>query len=236
MNSLNSLEEYLNRTESAVRKLFDGIDSYIKILRNSPKPIFTYRSSSADIETDQKSREQAYENWKSSNEEEIKSSLRAQRDFWEESFALATLCGSVLQIAAMGIQWFSLNQEIPEDLPEELQSLLTKSKNKLAKFCIGRRVRTVPIGLVIYAGRNQYNHMDDENLSPLNTTIFNLIGCSYQSAIEQSSKDPAFDLDNAVLINFSSNITALLEWRNYESYYTDMHSLIVAAQPGAAPY
>lgn len=90
-------------------------------------------------------------------------------------------------------------------------------------------MRTVPIGLVIYAGRNQYNHMDDEKLSALNTTIFNLLASSYEGATEHSSKEPAYDLENVVLINFSSNITALLEWKNYESYYADMHSLIVAA-------
>lgn len=172
---MNSSEEYLNRTESAVIKLFDGIDSYIKILRDSPKPIFTFGGSIADFKDDRKTRQQAYDDWKSRNEEAIKLSLEVQRDFLTESFALATLCGSVLQIAAMGIQWFSINEEIPEDLPEELKSLLTKSKGKLAKFCIGRRVRTVPIGLVIYAGRNQYNHMDDEKLSKLNTNIFNLL-------------------------------------------------------------
>ena len=87
----------------------------------------------------------------------------------------------------------------------------------------------MPIGLVIYAGHNQYNHMDDEKLSALNTTIFNLLACSYEGATEQSSKDPAFDLENPVLINLSSNITTLLEWQNYESYYVDMLHLIVAA-------
>ena len=46
---------------------------------------------------------------------------------------------------------------------------------------------------------------------------------------EESFKDPAFDLENTVLINFSSNITALLGWRNYEAYYSDMKLLIVSA-------
>ena len=226
--AMKSLEEYLERTESAAIKLFDGIDSYIKILRDSPKPIFTFSGNIADLEADSKIREQAYDVWKSKNEE-VKLSLGAQRDFLAESFALATLCGSILQIAAMGIQWFSVNKEIPEDLPEELKSCLREPNSKLTKFCVGRRIHTVPSGLVIYAGRNQYNHMNDKKLTPLNTTIFNLLAHSDEDTTEQFSKDPAFDLENSVLDNRSSNITTILEWENYESYYADMHSLIVAA-------
>jgi hypothetical protein len=219
---MESAEEYLKQTESAVTKIIEGIDSYLKILRDSPPPIYVGNSG------DTLNQRPIYKDWVAANRVPIQSSLKAQREFSAESFALATLCGSLLQIAAMGIQWFSENEDISEDLPKDLRSLLMKSK-KLIKFCIGRRVRSLPIGLIIYAGRNQYNHMDDEKLSELNTTIFNLLAYSYDGATEQSPKNPAFDLKNEVLTNFSSNITALLEWRSYELYYKDMNSLIVAA-------
>jgi hypothetical protein len=71
--------------------------------------------------------------------------------------------------------------------------------------------------------------MDDDELREPSKTIFNLLAHSYAGVTEQSPRDPAFDLENGMLINFSSNITALLEWRNYESYYADMKSLIAAA-------
>ncbi|MUL36587.1 hypothetical protein [Gloeocapsopsis dulcis] len=71
--------------------------------------------------------------------------------------------------------------------------------------------------------------MDNEELREPSKTIFNFLAHNYTGATEQSLGDPAFDLENEVLINFSSNITALLEWRNYESYYSDMKSLIAAA-------
>lgn len=238
---MNSPEEYLKQTESAVVKIFEGIDSYLKILPDSP-PVYIGNAG------DTLNQSPAYKNWIAENAPAIQSSLKAQREFSAESFALATLCGSVLQIAAMGIQWFSKNKEISEALPEALHPLVQSGKTgKIPiEFCIGRKVRSVPIGLLIYAGRNQYNHMDmNEKLKPLNTTIFNLLAISYEGAIEQSSEDlvfnlenyedaeeqsfedPAFNLKNTVLINFSSNITALLEWRNYESYYADMNSLII---------
>lgn len=219
---MNSAEEYLKQTESAVVKIFEGIDAYFKILQNSHPPIYVGDAG------DTLNQRPAYKNWVAANRDAIQSSLKAQREFSAESFALATLCGSLLQIAAMGIQWFSKNEEIPEALPEALHPLI-QSRKKLINFCIGRKVRSVPIGLLIYAGRNQYNHMDDEKLNDLNTTVFNLLTLSYEGVTEQFPKDPAFDLENAILTNFSSNITALLEWRNYKSYCTDMYSLIVAA-------
>jgi hypothetical protein len=217
---MNSGEEYLKRTESAVIKILDGIDSYIQILRDSKLPIYIGNAR------DTLNQRPAYQNWVAANQAEIQLSLKAQKEFSAESFALATLCGSLLQIAAMGIQCFSENEEIPENLPESLYSLL-KPKSKITKFCIGRRIRSVPIGLAIYAGRNQFNHMDDDELREPNVTIFNLLAQNYAGTTEQFSKDPAFDLKNGILTNFASNITGLLKWRDYESYYSDMYSLIV---------
>jgi hypothetical protein len=217
-----SAEEYLKRTESAVIKIFDGIDLYLKILHDAPPPVYIGNAG------DTLNQKPAYKNWVAANKDAIQSSFKAQREFSAESFALATLCGSLLQIAAMGLQWFSENEKIPEHLPEALRSSI-KPKSKLIKFCIGRRVSNLPIGLIIYAGRNQFNHMDDEKLREPSKTIFNLLAHNYAGATEQSPGDPAFDLENEVLINFSSNMTAILEWRNYESYYSDMKSLIASA-------
>lgn len=219
---INSAEEYLKKTERAVVKIFEGVDTYFEILQNSRPPIYVGDAG------DTLNQKPDYKNWVVANRNAIQSSLKTQREFSVESFALATLYGSLLQIAWMGIQWFSKTQEIPEALPEALYPLM-QSRKELIKFCIGRKVRRVPIGLLIYAGRNQYNHMDDKKLSDLNTTIFNLLALGYEDVMEQSPKDPAFDLESVILINFSSNITTLLEWRNYKSYYTDMYSLIVAA-------
>lgn len=218
---MESAEEYLEKTKSAVTKILEGIDSYLKIL-SEPQPV--YEGDYGDTLNERP----AYTNWMAANKPAIQSSFKAQRKFSAESFALATLCGSLLQIAYMGIQWFSENKENSEDLPEALCLLITP-KNKLAKFCIGRRVRKVPIGLVIYAGRNQFNHMDGEKLSKLNTTIFDLLASNYAE-----DKDPAFNLKNKRLTNFSHNIIGLLGWENYEVYYLDMHSLIVTAQPSSS--
>jgi len=219
---MNSGEEYLKRTESAVTKIFEGINSYIQILHNSKPPIYLGNAG------DTLNQRHAYKKWIDANQAEINASFKAQKEFSAEHFALATLCCSLLQIAAMGIQWFSKNEKIPEDLPESLSSIDPKSK--IAKFCIGRRIKNLPIGLVIYAGRNQFNHMDDEQLKEPNITIFNILAHNYADPTNQFSKDPAFDLKNDTLINFAANIVGLLEWKEYESYSSDMYPLIVARE------
>jgi hypothetical protein len=207
-------EKYLKKTESAVVKLFEGIDSYLKI----PKVII-YTGDAEDKD--------AWQYWLNKNRASIQSSLKSQKEFFAESFALATMCGSLLQIAAMGIQLFSENKNILEELPANIGSLITP---KNVKFCIGRVVSKLPIGLIIYAGRNQYNHMDLDAsaFNKLNKAIFNHLAENYDDDTKEFFKDLAFDLENRLLINFSSNITALLGWRNYESYYSDMKSLIVS--------
>jgi hypothetical protein len=100
----------------------------LKILQNSPLPIYVGDAG------DTLNQRPAYKSWVAANKAAIQSSLKAQREFAAESFALATLCGSVLQIAAMGIQWFSKNEEIPKDLPEPLPSSIQSSKQSSKKL------------------------------------------------------------------------------------------------------
>ena len=230
---METLEQYLERTESAVKILFSGIDSYIQILRDNRPPVFVYRQHGSgnpdNNEAIQQKLEDAYAKWHSKNEVAIQRSFKAQRQFSAESIALATLCGSVLQIASMGIQMFSSNEEVPSELPENLKDKLSCDK-KAVKFCIGRKVKTLPIGLLVYAGRNQYNHMDEEKLRPLNKIIFDIAANNYEGATEDSPKYPALDLGNPSIINYSTNITGILDWRDYEAYYCDMHSLLVTDQ------
>jgi hypothetical protein len=212
---MESAAEYLRRTESATRKLFEGIGSYVAVLARAPHPVF---SGSVTDDADQRA---ALERWLSDHEEQVRLSLKAQREFSAESFALATLCGCVLQIAAMGIQWFSKNPTVPPDFAD-----VVMPSSKAAAFCIGRRLRTVPIGLIIYAGRNQFAHLDDDVLREPNVTVFERLATQHGYTRDTPVRDPAFDLKNERLINFSSNITALLDWRSYDDYAKDMAEIV----------
>jgi hypothetical protein len=97
--------------------------------------------------------------------------------------------------------------------------------SKPAKFCVGRLHRDIPIGLIVYAGRNQANHIDERLREP-NITIFEKL-CLVESFSDKGSwyRDPAFDLENDRIVNYACNITAILEWRNNESYFEDMRRM-----------
>lgn len=131
-------------------------------------------------------------------------------------FARDVLCGSILQIADKAIELFSSNQDIPEDW----NSFVHK---KQAKYCIGRLVRSVPIGLIILAGRNQYTHFNDQNLHSLNKKVFSVLASSHG---EGDFIDPAFDVENRYLDSYASNIVSLLGWEFYDNYLSDIRSLL----------
>ena len=213
---MQTVAEYLDKTESAVRKLFDGMDDYLEVLRQAPGVVYSYGSDEDPWD--------AYDRWASENPERLKASLDAQRSFIAESFALATLCGGVLQIAAKAIECYPLSIALPDDWAELMSG---KAYRSARPFCIGRRVHDVPIGLVIYAGRNQATHFNEGKLSDVNTEIFRRLCAGNPLLAEKGLLDPSFDLDGSSMTNFASNITALLGWRSFAAYDKDMRELLV---------
>lgn len=205
-------QQYLARTKSAVQHLFAGIDAYLRILREGRPPVLvgTYRSS--------EERDRALQDWMKENEGAIQKGLEAERAFLAEKYALATLCGSLLQVAAMAIRLYSKN----ETVPAEFEAVMKKPA--AIPYCIGRVVRGVPLGLVIYAGRNQYNHVDDGNLREPSATVFEWLATKHTYG--EGVRDPAFDLGRGMVWNYSSNVTSLIGWRDYETYEKDMQSLL----------
>lgn len=187
-----TLEEYLQKTETAAQILFEGIEKYVSIIGSIPL---------SDVGTTAKWRE-------------------AQRHFIYESFAMATLCGAVLQLAYMAIKQYSNNSSVPDRF-----NALIKKGASAQKFCIGREKHSVPIGLIIYAGRNQAAHYDDSNLSEINRSIFEGL-CARTSRTGKEYRDPTLDLNNGITINFAGNITYILDWRDYDAYQLDMRNLL----------
>ena len=121
----------------------------------------------------------------------------------------------------MAIKKFSKNTDIPVALNHIPRIELAK------KYCVGRFVNDVPLGLIIYAGRNQFNHLDAQELFEPSKTIFTRIGQIGPSRfVKEPYQDPAFDLNNRTIINFASNITALIGWRNYNTFENDMIEML----------
>ncbi|MDX9844952.1 MAG: hypothetical protein RBT42_14490 [Aquabacterium sp.] len=205
----------MSKTESAVRKLFEGIDSYTSILKRHPTAVFvTSYTNEADFHAQ-------YEAWARENESQIRASLEAEREYMAESFAQATFCGAILQVAAKAIECFSKNTSVPEDW-----SAIVKVGTKAVPFCAGRLIRDVPLGLVIHAARNQHTHFDDDELREPNISVFERLAVNHGIKSGQPFRDPAFDIQNTRLVSYASNCTALMGWRTYEAYEQDMHALL----------
>jgi hypothetical protein len=214
---MQTVSDYLNKTESAVKRLFDGIDAYLDALRQEPGVVYSYRKDEDPWD--------AYDRWASEKPEKLKASLEARRRFVAEGFALATLCGSVLQIAAKAIECYSVVDEVPKDCDDLLRM---RGGSRVRSFCIGRRVHDVPVGLVIYAGRNQATHFNEEKLNDANIEIFRRLCTGNPLLAAKGLNDPAFDLARSNMTNFASNITALLGWRSFEAYDADMRALLIS--------
>ncbi|WP_027858750.1 hypothetical protein [Marinobacterium jannaschii] len=213
---METIEQYLDRTESASHKLFEGIDSYSDVLREA-KPL-TFITSTLDREL----MEQEYLAWRDENQEALEARREAERAFVAESFALANLCGAVLQTASMAISKFSTEQPIPP----VFRGLIQKGQ-RVTKYCVGREVRGVPIGLIIYAGRNQYNHFDERpKLKNPAKTVFAMLANMGISENNQPLIDPAFNLTNDHIVCFANNITTLLGWCSYQDYRDEMLAML----------
>jgi hypothetical protein len=68
----------------------------------------------------------------------------------------------------MAIKLYSSNKSIPGSC-----ATIVEPKYKSAiPFCIGRECYGIPLGLLIYAGRNQYCHWDDEEPHEVTRNVF----------------------------------------------------------------
>lgn len=198
-----------------MRKVFEAIDSYLQILQPPLMPsITTTYSDKATLKV-------KFEEWAKKNEEAIAAARQAQQKFVTETFALSTLCGVVLQVAYKAIELFSRNTTIPSDL-----SHLIGEGSKAKIFCCGKHIRGVPVGLVIYAGRNQHMHFDDPDLREPSRSVLDLLASYFCLRTEMCVMDPAFDTENRKLVSLSANITGLIGWRSYDAYIKDMHALL----------
>ena len=215
--TFQSAGEYLKQTEPAVRNLFGSLEEYHAIGEKIKWPGFIspYTSEAPS--------EAAFKKWQRRNREAYKRAAARLRKYLGYRFSIGTLYGSILQIANMGISLYSRNKAVP---PEFLS--IIKPGSKVARFCIGRRVREVPIGLIIYAARNQYAHWDEPHLkNEVNEWVFNSLATKHGMDGAEKFKDPNFDLNNKTILIYSSNVFSILVWNGYDNYIEDMKDLLI---------
>lgn len=167
----------------------------------------------------------AFKKWQRNNRAASKQASQRLRKYFRCRFSICTLYGSILHIAYMGIRLYSKNKAVPSEF-----SSIIKPGTNAVPFCIGRPVRDIPIGLIIYAGRNQYNHWDEECLKdPVNKWVFNILATKRGIRGAEKIREPAFDLSNKMIQIYSSNVAFILGWDNYDKYLADMKNLLISS-------
>lgn len=210
---MESAKDYFSRTESAAQHLFKGIGGYLSVLRSVRDVVFVTGKPPGP------ERDAEFAAWYEESAPRRSAAQEAERKFVAETFALDTLCGAVLQIACKAIEVYSQQSTVP-------LGIMVKATNKHAKYCIGREVRSLPIGLVIYAARNQHIHFNEgfSLKEKINIDVFGALASNHG----YGATDPAFDLRNPRLHSYAGNITALLEWRSFNDYMRDMREMLAS--------
>jgi hypothetical protein len=148
---------------------------------------------------------------------------RAKRDdeFASETFAIATLSGAILQFAYMAIELDSKNTESFAKYID-----LIPNNHKVAKFCIGRVINEVPLGLIVYTGRNQAHHYDDKSYNRITEQVFHDLANWYSPTFGKHYINDYYDLSNLRMVIFTTNIIWKLNWQNYHSYEKELIELL----------
>ncbi|MDQ7818351.1 MAG: hypothetical protein RDU14_15090 [Melioribacteraceae bacterium] len=211
----NSIIEYLNKTESAVKKIFEAYYSYFQFHNNNSRPVFTIFTKVGTPEY-----KHEYDLWFAQHENNIYLFIDKDNELASQIFAMHTLCGTILQFAYWGIDKYSKNSIYPKEWSE-----ICNKEKKAIKFYIGKEIEGLPIGWIIYAGRNQAMHYDRE-LRGFNRAIFNKLKYEYSSYFDKSYYNESFDLDKKKGIPLGGNILNKLGWVNYELYKADMVAML----------
>ncbi len=197
-------QEYLENTEHAVRHFYAGLDSCWAVYRQA--------LSHWDLS-------KAGELLTPENKAKLDEYLKLAHQYFDLKFSEATFAGSILQVAAMGIQYFSRNTVIPASCRD-----IVPKNHRATRFCVGKELYGLPIGLIVYAARNQYAHWDKEDLHEINRKIFQGLSLAHYA---DPLRDLAYDLSNPTITIYANEVLlGALKWTTYETYVAEVTALL----------
>lgn len=197
--------EYLKSTEAAVQHSFLAFQAYHY---RTPRPsLAPYRNEDGGFHL---------------TAEQALKFLEAESASMSLDFAKAIICGTIIQVAYTGIIQYSSNYIVPENCKDFGVSISSPK----SRFCIGREVHGIPIGLIIYAARVQYNHWEEGY--PTNPTAKAVFGLLNSVRFSDPWNDLVYQLDWPITRPVTHHIVRLeLGWRTYEDYLADMTDMIL---------
>ena len=137
-------------------------------------------------------------------------------------FAESLLAGLILQAAYTAIRLYSP----PRLVPPDWQALIP-SGSDTARFCVGKLKHGVPTGLIVYAGRNQFSHWD-EQLNRVPERVFRLLANAFD---DDPLWDMVFELQTGVTHSFCAGpvLFLALGWKSYDVYLAEMIEMLCGA-------
>lgn len=206
------IEQYFAETKPALLHIFSALDEYD---RETPPPSLSdYADETGVIKLD---RSQA------------KKYLSDVRGSLALDVAKATLCGALLQVGFTAINLFPRSDADPT----ELSRFKIKPRAKASRFCVGRKVCGIPVGLLVYAGRIQFNHWDERKLdNPVALRVLEALREFYRTDV---TFDLAYAWEWPGPRPISHHIVRHeLEWMAYEDFTSDVGALLhQPTQPAA---
>ncbi|MDP2170622.1 MAG: hypothetical protein Q8J96_09390 [Rhodocyclaceae bacterium] len=124
----------------------------------------------------------------------IQESAQHKEEFSSTDVAREVIAGSILQIAYFAIEGHAVRRGKSLNavhFETEINRLIRENPNTRRKkgstfslpdkFCVGRDIGHLPLGIVVFAGRNQYNHFTNERLCVVNEVVFNHLNSLWPS-------------------------------------------------------
>lgn len=151
--------------------------------------------------------------------------------------AREVIAGSILQIAYVAIRDHAnpvgksegarhFESELRR-LQQEVRGTGSKPFELPSQFCVGRDIGDLPVGMIIYAARNQYNHSSNPRLSVVNEVVFNYLHSAWPTPPNELSFN-IYDKNEY----YCYSCLAALGWvdsefeRAYEKYMADLSKIL----------
>jgi hypothetical protein len=201
-------EAYLRDTGPAVRGLFDLLSYYDHL--TPPPSLAPFVDEQGVIIL---------------NRQQADGYMHALADSLALDTAKATLAGSILQVASKGLQEFSTNTAVSPSAHD----LGVSPTSPRARFAVGREIHSIPAGLLIYAGRIQYNHYEEGR--PKNDLARAVFDALLHHYYDDLTFDMAYELEWPAPRPVSHYIVRHeLRWFTVDDYEDDMRTMLAVSR------
>jgi len=205
-----SPEEYFRATEHAVKHLYAGLASCRSYYEEALKEWDPISHLCEPVTPESQAAATRY--------------VEKARKYFGLKFSEATFAGAIFQVAYTGIRLFSRQNSVPSSYKNLVESDKKKLVVSAIPFCVGQERHGVPVGLIVYAARNQYNHWDEEKPHDVTQNVFRALSEAFS---ENVSSDLAFELSNPTINVYANEVLLIaLGWTTYDKYFAEMKALL----------